>query len=64
MGVAAAGFNYCYDKRLYDRILHGPAEQCVFICWPTIDISTASYGSWRTMTSRGLCLPARSRVVP
>jgi hypothetical protein len=21
------GFNYCYDKRLYDRILHGPAEQ-------------------------------------
>jgi hypothetical protein len=20
------GFNYCYDKRLYDRILHGPAE--------------------------------------
>jgi hypothetical protein len=21
------GFNYCYDKRLYDRILQGPAEQ-------------------------------------
>jgi glycosidase len=21
------GFNYCYDKRLYDRILHGSAEQ-------------------------------------
>jgi hypothetical protein len=21
------GFDYCYDKRLYDRILHGPAEQ-------------------------------------
>ena len=21
------GFNYCYDKRLYDRIQHGPAEQ-------------------------------------
>jgi Alpha amylase, catalytic domain len=21
------GFNYCYDKRLYDRILHGPAGQ-------------------------------------
>jgi Alpha amylase, catalytic domain len=21
------GFNYCYDKRLYDRILHGPAEE-------------------------------------
>src|SRR5512133_472060 len=21
------GFNYCYDKRLYDWILHGPAEQ-------------------------------------
>jgi hypothetical protein len=20
-------FNYCYDKRLYDRILQGPAEQ-------------------------------------
>ncbi len=21
------GFDYCYDKRLYDRILHGPPEQ-------------------------------------
>jgi hypothetical protein len=21
------GFNYCYDKRLYDRVLRGPAEQ-------------------------------------
>ena len=21
------GFDYCYDKRLYDRVLHGPAEQ-------------------------------------
>jgi hypothetical protein len=21
------GFDYCYDKRLYDRILHGPAEE-------------------------------------
>ena len=21
------GFNYCYDKRLYDRLEHGPAEQ-------------------------------------
>jgi hypothetical protein len=49
------GFNYCYDKRLYDRILQVLPSRCVFICWPTISISTASYGSWRTMTSRGLC---------
>jgi Alpha amylase, catalytic domain len=21
------GFDYCYDKRLYDRLLHGPADQ-------------------------------------
>ena len=21
------GFDYCYDKRLYDRIVHGPPEQ-------------------------------------
>ena len=27
MGLQEQGFNYCYDKRLYDRILQGSAEQ-------------------------------------
>jgi hypothetical protein len=53
---SSEGFNYCYDKRLYDRILHGPAEQVRLHTAGRRSVSsTASYGSWRIMTSRGLC---------
>ena len=29
------GFDFCYDKRLYDRLRHGPAEACTGTSRPT-----------------------------
>ena len=28
------GFDYCYDKRLYDRMEHDGAEGVRCTCWP------------------------------
>jgi hypothetical protein len=45
------GFDYCYDKRLYDRLVHGEAEAVRCTCarsWAT----SAWCGSSRTTTSR------------
>ena len=30
------GFDYCYDKRLYDRLVHeSPPSRCAGTCRPT-----------------------------
>ena len=54
------GFDYCYDKRLYDRLLGG---QCRRGAAPPARrprrIRTPWSGSWRITTSRGP--PRRSR---
>ena len=48
------GFDYCYDKRLYDRLAARTAPtRCGGIC--TADPTTSRHwsGSWRTTTSHG-----------
>ena len=47
------GFDYCYDKRLYDRLVHGGAERCAGTSAPTSPTRRASSASSRTTTSRG-----------
>ena len=46
------GFDYTYDKRLYDRLEHGPRARCAGICRPASTSRTASRASSRTTTSR------------
>jgi hypothetical protein len=47
------GFDYCYDKRLYDRLRHAGADAVRQHCWLTLKGWCASS---RTMTN-----PGRSR---
>ena len=54
------GFDYAYDKRLYDRLREGHAPaRCASTCTPGSTTRTSSPASWRTTTSRGR--PRRSR---
>ena len=53
------GFDYCYDKKLYDRMEHGDAENVRLHLWPTLPTSRGSSASWRTTTS-----PGRRRPLP
>ena len=60
------GFDYCYDKRLYDRLLQrARPSRCTTTCWPISGIRIGCCGSWRTTTSRGRRRRSGpSRVVP
>ena len=46
------GFNYCYDKRLYDRLVHETRNPCGSICLRTATISRSWCASSKTMMSR------------
>ena len=46
------GFDFCYDKRLYDRIVAGMCPASAITCAPTWPTSRGSSASWRTTTSR------------
>ena len=47
------GFDYCYDKKLYDRLEHGPARTSGSISAPTSPTRSGSSASSRTTTSHG-----------
>ena len=47
------GFDYCYDKRLYDRLLGGNAEQVRQHLLADTAIRTPWSGSWRITTNPG-----------
>src|SRR6185312_358428 len=47
------GFDFCYDKRLYDRLVAGEVGQISPTCWRTSSTSSGWSGSSRTTTSRG-----------
>ena len=47
------GFDFCYDKRLYDRIIGGDWTASAVTCTPTWAISRGWCASWRTTTSPG-----------
>ena len=57
------GFDYTYDKRLYDR-LHAPGRRrrSAAICWPTPIPAAVARASWRTTTSRGRRPRSRPRA--
>ena len=46
------GFDLCYDKRLYDRLLHESPTRCAGICRPIRPIRSGLSGSSRITTSR------------
>ena len=47
------GFDFCYDKRLYDRLVREDARsRCASTCRPTPTTRSGWCGSWRTTTSR------------
>ena len=50
---AAAGIDYAYDKRLYDRLHAGHTRPVRSIFTPGSTIRTGSPASWKTTTSRG-----------
>ncbi len=47
------GFDYTYDKRLYDRLIEGDARKVRDHLGPTGCSNSGPRGSWRIMTSRG-----------
>ena len=47
------GFDFCYDKKLYDRMEHGAAENVRLHLWPTWPTRRGWSASSRTMTNRG-----------
>ena len=47
------GFDYCYDKRLYDRLLQDSAEQVHDHLLADLGYQTGWSGSLRTTTNRG-----------
>jgi hypothetical protein len=54
------GFDYCYDKRLYDRLEHEGPESVRSHLRPTQPIRTDSFGSLRTMTNHAPPPPFRA----
>ena len=62
VGAAAAGFDYTYDKRLYDRLVHGRRARCASTCTPGSTSRTASRASSRTTTSRAPPRPSRRLI--
>ena len=53
------GFDYCYDKKLYDRMEHGDAESVRLHLLADMAYQQGSSASWRTTTS-----PGRRRPLP
>ena len=51
MGAATTGFDFCYDKRLYDRLRHGPAAAVRGHLTGDLTYQEHLCGSWRTTTS-------------
>ena len=47
------GFDFCYDKKLYDRMEHGEAENVRLHLWRIFLTRRGWSGSSRTMTSPG-----------
>ena len=47
------GFDYAYDKRLYDRLREGHAGRCASTATPGSTTRRSSRASWRTTTSHG-----------
>ena len=47
------GFDYAYDKRLYDRLREAMRGRCASISTLGSTTRAGSPGSWKTMTSRG-----------
>jgi hypothetical protein len=52
------GFDFCYDKRLYDRLEHDNAESVRLHLSADAAIRISCCASWRITTSpRGICFP-------
>ena len=57
------GFDYAYDKRLYDRLREGHARPVREHFWAGLDYQTSWPASWRTTTSRGRRRPSRRKSI-